>query len=283
VSGTLLLSCSPGEVWAALVQDGALAGLRVLRAATAARSGEVLLGRIVALKPELPAALVEIGFERPAFLSAEDAPKGALAGLTEGEAVLVQVLKAARADKGAGVSLRLRLDGRFLALTPERPGIVLDALPQADRAGVAAELAALARPQEGLRALAPAAGATAAELAADLEALRRRHAAIAAARRTATPPALLRRRRRPSPARLRNLPRAGPTPSSSTMPRRWARRGVGRRSTRRRLPSASRFIAAQPRFSSIMASPATSPWHWNCAFRCRAAARSSSPTRRRRR
>ena len=49
MSGTLLLSCSPGEVWAALVRDGALAGLRVLRAATGARSGEVLLGRVVAL------------------------------------------------------------------------------------------------------------------------------------------------------------------------------------------------------------------------------------------
>ena len=188
---TLLLQVSPGEVWAALVEGDALGALRIWRDAASAEPGQVFLGRVVALKPELPAALVEIGFERPAFLSAEDAPKGALAGLTEGEAVLVQVLKAARADKGAGVSLRLRLDGRFLALTPERPGIVLDALPQADRAGVAAELAALARPQEGLRALAPAAGATAAELAADLEALRRRHAAIAAARRTATPPALL--------------------------------------------------------------------------------------------
>ena len=122
MSSELLLSSSPGELWAALVRDGALEGLRVLRAGRSGRVGEVLLGRIVALKPELPAALVDIGLDRPGFLSAEDAQPGAgLAGLQEGQAVVVQVTKEARGDKATGLTLRLRLAGRLLALTPGRP------------------------------------------------------------------------------------------------------------------------------------------------------------------
>jgi Rne/Rng family ribonuclease len=191
VSGTLLLEVSPGEVWAALVVGGALHALRLWRDAPGAEPGEVYLGRVVARQPELPAALVDLGHERPAFLSAEDAPKGAVAALTEGTAVMVQVTKAARADKAAGVSLRLRLDGRFLALLPGRPGIDVEALPAPERARLSVALAALASPEEGLRALGGAAAASAAELGADLAALRARAAALEGARRASRPPAAL--------------------------------------------------------------------------------------------
>jgi ribonuclease G len=190
VSGALLLSCSPGEVWAALVQDGALAGLRVLRAATAARSGEVLLGRVVALKPELPAALVDIGLDRPGFLSAEDAAPGTgIAGLHEGQALIVQVTKEARADKATGLTLRVRLEGRHVALTPGREGIAADpGLDPEEARKMTVALAALARPKEGFRLHKAAAGASASALAEEAEALRRRWQAIEAASRAGKPP-----------------------------------------------------------------------------------------------
>jgi len=111
----LLIAASPGELWAALSDGGALVGLRLLRTGARSRVGEIYLGRIVALQPELPAALVEIGLPRPAFLSAEDAArKTGIAGLVEGQSVIVQVLKDSRADKAAGVSLRPRLKGSLL-------------------------------------------------------------------------------------------------------------------------------------------------------------------------
>jgi ribonuclease G len=103
VSGDLLLAVSPGEVWAARVERGRLEELRIARDNGAPRVGQILSGRIVALKPELPAALVEIGATRPAFLSVRDAK--ALAGLTEGKSVVVEVTKEARADKAVGVRL----------------------------------------------------------------------------------------------------------------------------------------------------------------------------------
>jgi ribonuclease G len=191
VSGTLLIAASPGELWAALVAEERLRQLRVFRVeAGRGRVGEVMLGRIVALKPELPAALVDIGVARPAFLSAEDATPG-ISTLTEGAAITVQVTKQARADKTVGVSTRLRLAGRFIDLTPGRPGVsAAKAVPPAERERLLAALREIAGTGEGF-VLRAAAGVTAAELAADAESLRARWWAIEAARTRAKAPAPL--------------------------------------------------------------------------------------------
>jgi len=169
VSGDLLLAVSPGELWAALVEGGEATALRVFRATRRVAIGEVILGRIVALRPDLPAALVDIGQDRPGFLSAEDAVPGkGIAALHEGQAVIVQVVKEPRADKAAGLSMRPRLAGRHAVLRPTRPGQDWEAR------GAAASVA----PDE---------------LAADLDALRRRWQAIETAARSGDPPARLER------------------------------------------------------------------------------------------
>lgn len=193
MSTTLLLACPPGEVWAALLSDGRLAGLSLKRAGAQGRAGEVLLGRILALKPELPAALVEVGLDRPGFLSAEDTlPRAGIAGLTQGQTVIVQVKKEARADKAAGLTLRPRLAGRLLALTPARPGIAAEkGLDAAEVRRLTAALEGILRAGEGLAVLRAAAGATAAALAAEAETLRARWQAIEAAARDGTPPQML--------------------------------------------------------------------------------------------
>lgn len=123
MSRTLALAISPGEVWAALAEDGTLIGLRVARAATPDAVGAVFLGRVVALRPELPAALVDIGLDRPGFLDARDADrKRGIAGLTEGETLIVEVIKAARADKAAGLRVLRPSDERYAALTAAAAG-----------------------------------------------------------------------------------------------------------------------------------------------------------------
>src|SRR6185437_15914840 len=201
VSGTLLIAASPGELWAALVAGERLRELRVFRAeAGRGRVGEVVLGRVVALKPELPGALVDIGVARPAFLSAEDATPG-FAALTEGAAIIVQVTKEARADKAVGASMRLRLGGRFVDLTPGRAGVsATKAVPPAERERLLAALREIAGAGEGF-VLRTAAAPTAADLAADAESLRARWRAIEAARTRAEAPASL----EPPPAPLAML------------------------------------------------------------------------------
>ena len=189
MSGRLLIAASPGELWAALVAEDRLRALRVFRAESGrGRVGEIILGRVVALKLELPAALIDIGVARPAFLSAEDAIPG-IAALTEGEAITVQVTREARADKAVGVSTRLRLAGRFVDLTPGRPGVsAAKAVPAAERERLLAALREIAGTGEGF--VVRAAGAVA-DLAADAESLRARWRAIEAARARATAPAPL--------------------------------------------------------------------------------------------
>jgi Ribonuclease G/E len=104
VSRTLACQVSPGEVWAALEERGELVGLRVAREGDADIVGAIFLGRIVALRLELPAVLVDIGLDRPGFLDARNVDgKHGIAGLTEGQTLIVEVTKAARADKGAGL------------------------------------------------------------------------------------------------------------------------------------------------------------------------------------
>jgi ribonuclease G len=101
----LLLAFSPGEVWAALVAQGDLSALRLVRTDGAAKPGDLYLGRVVALRPALPAVLVDIGEARPAFLGGEAIGRGTR--LREGEVVTVKVIKAARADKATGLTMKL--------------------------------------------------------------------------------------------------------------------------------------------------------------------------------
>ncbi len=219
MSATLALQISPGEVWAALEENGALLGLRVAREGDADIVGGVFLGRVVALRPELPAALIDIGLDRPAFLDARDADKvHGIAGLTEGQALIVEARKAARADKAAGVRL-LRADDK-------------------------------------------------------------RHGAIAAAAREATPPARL---DQPEPAVIR---------AAKPLLREGVRAHRHRRSRRAhgaapRLSGAARaalsFTARRRRSSRRSASPSRSMRRCSRALRCRAAGRSSSRWRMRRR
>jgi len=190
VSGELLIACSPGELWAALVQDDKLAALRVLRAGADARLGEVFLGRVAALKPDLPAALIDIGTERLGFLSAEDAvsPAG-FAGLHEGQVVVVQVVKEAREDKATGLSMRLRLVGRALELTPARPGIGAEkTLGEEERSRLAGLLDRIARPGESFKLRKAASGASAAMLEEEAETLRARWRRIETESRAGAPP-----------------------------------------------------------------------------------------------
>jgi Ribonuclease G/E len=108
VKREIAIAVASGESWAALSEDGMIVELRLARAGSASHVGEIYLGRISALRPALPAALVDIGLGRPAFLSAEDVlPKGGFAHLHEGQAVTVTVVKDSRADKAAGVSMRI--------------------------------------------------------------------------------------------------------------------------------------------------------------------------------
>jgi|GEM_PF-322810 Rne/Rng family ribonuclease len=188
----LLVASSPGELRAAVVDRTGLVDFRLARTVGRSAVGDLYLGRVVQLMPALRAALVDIGQERPAFLSADDAaPRRGLAGVTEGATLLTQVKRDARADKAAAVTQRLRLRGPILEWTPTRPGVVAEDVARDDRERVAAQASKLLRPGEGVRLREDAAQASVEELATAVVAMRSRWNAIEERRRRAAPPACL--------------------------------------------------------------------------------------------
>jgi ribonuclease G len=208
----LFITVGPGEAWAALCEDGAPVEFGIARSESGPRPGDLILGRIVGLDPALPAAFVEIGAARPGFLSAEDAePRTGLAGLAEGDAVVVQVIKEARADKAAGLTLRPRLEGALLDLRPGRPGVAAArGRAPAERVRPEVMLAAIAAPDEGLVLRPGAEDASEAELAADAALLRARWQAVEASLRHARPPARLEPEATPATALLGEFAAAMP-------------------------------------------------------------------------
>jgi ribonuclease G len=118
----LLLAVSPGEIWAALVAHGDLCALRLVRTYGTSKPGDLYLGRVVALRPELPAALVDIGEARPAFLGGEAIGRGIK--LREGEIVTVKVIKAARADKATGLTMKLDREEREVRTAGTPPKLI---------------------------------------------------------------------------------------------------------------------------------------------------------------
>ncbi|MGF1609319.1 MAG: ribonuclease E/G, partial [Kiloniellales bacterium] len=104
MSGRLLISALPGETRAAWLADGRLEELVILRADRPQHLGDVYLGRVMRLDRSLEAAFVEIGLERPGFLPLDLWPGK---GLSEGDAVLVQVTRAPSDGKGAKLSGRI--------------------------------------------------------------------------------------------------------------------------------------------------------------------------------
>jgi ribonuclease G len=100
----LLISAGPGEWRAAWVENGEACELYVERGDTKVAASRHL-GRIVQVVPELDAALIDIGDERPGFLPLRDMPEGVKA--EEGARVVVEVRREAWQDKAPRLTAKL--------------------------------------------------------------------------------------------------------------------------------------------------------------------------------
>lgn len=124
-----LVERNPGETRIALMAQGAPWEIHLLRDHHL-MPGDILLGRVRGKAPGGVAAFVDIGADRDGFLAVEDcAPRDALGNRPplppDGAAVLVEVTIAARAEKGAKLTMALSIPGVLLAYTPLRPGVGL--------------------------------------------------------------------------------------------------------------------------------------------------------------
>lgn len=112
-----LIEFSPGETRAALVDgQNRLIEMQVERMGEPEIVGSIHLGRVTRVEKGIGAAFVEFGDKEPGFL-------GKAKAVTEGQTVIVQVIRAAGGAKGAVLTVNPELPGRYLSLDTMRPGI----------------------------------------------------------------------------------------------------------------------------------------------------------------
>ena len=183
----------------AITAAGVVQELLIERAASRGLVGNIYVGRVARVLPGMQSAFVEIGLERAAFLHVadiwdrRDRPIEKI--LSEGEPVLVQVVKDPIGSKGARLSTQLSIAGRLLVYLPHDPhiGISQRIEDEGGRAALRERLKELVPADEKggfiVRTLAEAAGEE--ELRADLAYLRELWKAVGERSLGAEPPKLI--------------------------------------------------------------------------------------------
>ena len=125
----ILVNISPQETRVVLVEGGAAQELYIQRANRHGLVGNVYKGIVKRVLPGMQAAFVDIGLDRTAFLHVSDmrrpeglAPDAPLPSveslLSEGQAVLVQIVKDPLGTKGARLTTLISLPARYLVMLP---------------------------------------------------------------------------------------------------------------------------------------------------------------------
>lgn len=132
----IIVNCSHRETRIALLEDGDLTEYRVEREQRVV--GSIFKGIVQNVLPGMDAAFVDIGLERNAFLyvadiipeeGGDDSPASVKRSelrrrkikelIRPGQEIMVQVTKGARGTKGARVTTRIALPGRYVVLLPQ--------------------------------------------------------------------------------------------------------------------------------------------------------------------
>src|SRR5580765_2516136 len=124
----ILINVTPQETRVAVTEQGAVQELHVERSSSRGLVGNIYLGRVCRVLPGMQSAFIEIGLTRAAFLHVADiwaARNGNGADrpieriLSEGQSVLVQVVKDPIGSKGARLSTQISIAGRLLVFLPQ--------------------------------------------------------------------------------------------------------------------------------------------------------------------
>jgi ribonuclease G len=130
----ILINVTPQETRVAVVLNGVVQELHVERAANRGLVGNLYMGRVGRVLPGMQSAFVDIGLDRAAFLHVADiweqrgngeAQKPIERILSEGQPLMVQVLKDPIGSKGARLSTQVSVAGRLLVHLPRDPHIAV--------------------------------------------------------------------------------------------------------------------------------------------------------------
>jgi ribonuclease G len=130
----ILINCTPQETRVAVMQAGVPQELHIERAASRGLVGNIYAGKVARVLPGMQSAFIEIGLDRAGFLHVADIweerqntpdtqAKPIERILSEGQALLVQVLKDPIGTKGARLSTQISIAGRLVVYLPQDPHI----------------------------------------------------------------------------------------------------------------------------------------------------------------
>lgn len=177
----IVIDMSEVEIRAALLEDGKVVEFFFERFNESRLAGNVYKGTVENVLPGIQSAFVNIGLDKNAFLFIGDAlldekGKGRIEELFRpGEEIIVQVAKEPMGTKGARVTTKVALPGRYVVLMPG-----MDTVGVSHRVSSAEERERLKRlverlkpPKNGIIVRTAAEGRTAEEIKEDIETLLR--------------------------------------------------------------------------------------------------------------
>jgi len=132
VSDEILINVTPQEIRVAVMQQGVVQELHIERGSHLGMVSNVYVGRVKRVLPGMQSAFIDIGLERSAFLHVADiwenrhngdAAKPIEKVLSEGQSLLVQVIKDPIGSKGARLSTQISIAGRLLVYLPQESHI----------------------------------------------------------------------------------------------------------------------------------------------------------------
>jgi ribonuclease G len=136
----ILVNVSPRETRAAVVENGVLSEIYLERANRRGLTSNIYKGRASRVLPGMQAAFIEVGLERTAFLHASDFATPSDVDqppqprsddirtlISEGDELLVQVVKDPLGTKGARLTTFVTLPSRYLVYMPRGHGVGVSA------------------------------------------------------------------------------------------------------------------------------------------------------------
>jgi ribonuclease G len=199
----LLVSVDAGERRVAVLEDDKVAEVYLERPEKRSIAGNIYLGVVDNVLPGMEAAFVEIGLEKNGFLYVDEIIGPELEGnrksgrkitdlIQRGEKILVQAVKDPMKTKGARLTTEISLPGRFVVYVPHGEGLgVSRRLEDEERNRLKAILKEHAPKKGGVIVRTAAEGASAEDIARDLDFLQRLWKSIEARAETAKPPSLV--------------------------------------------------------------------------------------------
>ena len=173
----------------AVIENGQVVDFQMERAGSSSNVGKIYKGRVADVLPGMDAAFVDIGLEKNAYLSKMDMVREGRRGqkqdrlsdlIKSGEEILVEVVKDASGTKGAKVTMRLGLTGKYMVLMPDEShvGISKQINNQEERDRLEAWLKTMAPIGHGLIVRTSARKGTQEALSAELQALKEKWIAL---------------------------------------------------------------------------------------------------------